>query len=286
MSKQGKDKKEVVDEGAAITYPSAQWGNIFGNYLWFVNAMSTNLEIARIFGESLPIGSQDLFSSIICEVFSEFHVIDDFIELLLKEEFQTNVLTATLFRTNSLCTKVQTAYARKECQGFMMTVFQPIIQKIINLPYALELDPLKLQSSKPGITDDQMKSEIESNLKRLEELCDEVIATLRRHLRSTPQALCTICRQIRESCFLYHTDDPDIALSLVGGFVFLRLFCPAMAAPEGMNLSGTSLVPPTARRTLILLTKILQNIANNVRETKEPWMIDSLNFVISRGPAL
>ena len=231
------------------------------------------------------MGSQDLFASIICDLFCEVHVIEDYIELLLKQEFTTNVLTSTLFRTNSLCTKVQTAYARKECQQFMMTVFQPIIAKIISLP-SLELDPIKIQTAKPNISEDELKNEIANNLKKLEDLCDEVIATLRRHLRNTPLALSILCHQIRESCFLYHTDDPDIAISLIGGFVFLRLFCPALAAPEGMNLSGTAIVPPPARRTLILLTKLLQNIANNVRETKESWMKDSLPYVISRGPAL
>ncbi|EKE37766.1 hypothetical protein ENUP19_0307G0003 [Entamoeba nuttalli] len=281
-----KEKKDsTVDDGNAIVYPSDYSRALDDSYLYFINLLTNDLEIARIFGESLPITSQDLFSNLICDLFCEVHVIDDFIELLLKQEFQTNVLTATLFRTNSLCTKVQTAYARKECQNFMMEVFQPIIQKVIAMP-PLELDPIKLQTLYPNKTEEQLTEEANNSLQKLEDLSDEVIATLRRHLRNTPTPLSVMCHQIRESCFLYHTDDPDIALSLIGGFVFLRLFCPALAAPEGSNLCGTAIVPPTARRTLILLTKILQNIANNVRETKEPWMTNSLPYVMSRGPAL
>ena len=278
--KKDQDSPITPEDGTAVSYSSDYSLNLFNSYYCFVNLLVNDLEIARLFGESLPLGSQDLFSSIICDLFCEVHVIEDYIELLLKQEFTNNVLTSTLFRTNSLCTKVQTAYARKECQHFMMTVFQPIISKIIAMP-ALELDPIKIQTAKPNISEDDLNAEIASNLKKLEDLCDEVIATLRRHLRNTPLPLSIMCHQIRESCFLYHTDDPDIALSLIGGFVFLRLFCPALAAPEGMNLSGNAIVPPAARRTLILMTKLLQNIANNVRETKESWMKDSLPYVIS-----
>ncbi|KAL7716667.1 Ras-GAP domain-containing protein [Entamoeba marina] len=284
MSK--KEKKDTnVEDGAPITYSSEFTQNLSNGYLCFISLLTKDLELARVFGECLPIGSQDQFSNTIVEVMSKVHVIEDFISLLLRQEFTTNILTSTLFRANSLCTKVQTAYARKECQLFMMKVFLPIVQKIIAMP-PCELDPIKLQDLNPSFTAEQIAEKQSENLVILQNLCDELIATLRRHLRETPISLAVMCHQIRESCFLYHTDDPTVAFTLIGGFVFLRLFCPSLAAPEGMNLCGTALVPPPARRTLILLTKILQNIANNARETKEPWMTASLPYVISRGPVL
>ena len=56
---------------------------------------------------------------------------------------------------------------------------------------------------------------------------------------------------------------PDMKLTVVGGFFFLRFVCPSLVAPEGYGLSEQ--VPDTkARRSLILVSKILQNLANQV----------------------
>ncbi len=59
---------------------------------------------------------------------------------------------------------------------------------------------------------------------------------------------------------------PNMKLTVVGGFFFLRFVCPSLVAPEGYGLSEQ--VPDTkARRSLILVSKILQNLANQVLST-------------------
>jgi len=65
---------------------------------------------------------------------------------------------------------------------------------------------------------------------------------------------------------------PDSRHSVIGSFIFLRFFCPAIVAPENIDLDVS---PDTreVRRALLLITKVIQNLANNVTfGNKEPHM--------------
>jgi neurofibromin 1 len=65
---------------------------------------------------------------------------------------------------------------------------------------------------------------------------------------------------------------PDSRHSVIGSFIFLRFFCPAIVAPESIDLDVS---PDTreVRRALLLITKVIQNLANNVTfGNKEPHM--------------
>ncbi len=65
----------------------------------------------------------------------------------------------------------------------------------------------------------------------------------------------------------------------VGAFIFLRFFCPAIVAPEVEGLVAT---PPSKeiRRGLLLIAKVVQNLANNVLfGAKEPFMFPLNDFL-------
>lgn len=85
-------------------------------------------------------------------------------------------------------------------------------------------------------------------------------------------------------------------LRSLGGVIFLRLFCPAIVAPEAHNLASTPgahhdsateglragwltpegclpSVPPPVRRSLILVAKLLQSLVNETQFEKEDYMV-------------
>ncbi len=77
---------------------------------------------------------------------------------------------------------------------------------------------------------------------------------------------------------------------VVGGFLFLRYLCPALVTPEGYGLKGeqqscqfnvTVTLNGKTRRTLILISKVIQNLANGVEfeGQKEPYMMP-LNTIV------
>lgn len=72
---------------------------------------------------------------------------------------------------------------------------------------------------------------------------------------------------------------PDAKYTAVGAFIFLRFFCPAIVAPEVEGLVAT---PPSKemRRGLLLIAKVIQNLANNVLfGAKEPYMFPLIDFL-------
>jgi len=72
----------------------------------------------------------------------------------------------------------------------------------------------------------------------------------------------------------------------IGGFIFLRFFCPAISSPEAYGILEE---PPTpqARRLLILITKVLQNLSNDVEfGSKEPYMAKMNDFIQSNRQKL
>ena len=92
---------------------------------------------------------------------------------------------------------------------------------------------------------------------------------------------------------------PDNKYSSVGGFLFLRFFCPAIVSPERNNLTSRKkhliavretsyllfAVPVSrdARRFLVLISKLLQNISNGtIGTSKEKYMTMLQDFMEQR----
>jgi len=72
----------------------------------------------------------------------------------------------------------------------------------------------------------------------------------------------------------------------LGGFLFLRFICPSLSAPHVYGLLDGP-PAPTAQRQLILLSKMLQNLANNtLPSTKESYMAKLDMFITNNQDEL
>jgi neurofibromin 1 len=76
-----------------------------------------------------------------------------------------------------------------------------------------------------------------------------------------------LCQQIWE---IVEDRFPEACHSAIGSFIFLRFFCPAIVTPEAVDLE-VSAEAREVRRALLMITKVIQNLANNVK-FKEPHM--------------
>ncbi|TDH71013.1 uncharacterized protein CCR75_006983 [Bremia lactucae] len=75
----------------------------------------------------------------------------------------------------------------------------------------------------------------------------------------------------------------------LGGLVFLRFLCPALVVPHKMNLTPAGSAPnKQMQRTLVLLAKLLQSLANNVEYTSstESFMVPFNSFLARNRPKL
>lgn len=67
-------------------------------------------------------------------------------------------------------------------------------------------------------------------------------------------------------------------IGAVGTVIFLRFINPAIVSPQELGIVGKQ-VPSTIKRGLMLMSKILQNIANHVEFSKEQHMLCFNDFV-------
>lgn len=74
---------------------------------------------------------------------------------------------------------------------------------------------------------------------------------------------------------------PDASKTSVGGFVFLRLFNPAILTPENSGFSKQALPKSkTIRKLLLQATRMMQNLANNMMfGAKETHLISLNDFI-------
>lgn len=77
---------------------------------------------------------------------------------------------------------------------------------------------------------------------------------------------------------------PDASKTAVGGFVFLRLFNPAILTPENAGLSKAALPrSKMVRKLLLQATRMMQNLANNMMFGAKETHLISLNDFITNN---
>ena len=71
---------------------------------------------------------------------------------------------------------------------------------------------------------------------------------------------------------------PEAKFAALGAFIFLRFISPALVSPETIDIELPS-DHVAIRRGLLVITKIMQNLANNVRFGKEAHMMCFNDFL-------
>lgn len=178
----------------------------------------------------------------------------------------------TLFRRNSVTTKVMTLFARYAGHVYLQEVVSPAIREMLSVSNvaSCELDPTRLL---PG-------QSVDANLKTLVELVSNVLDRLSDSTSVLPAAFREICGFLRVAV---DTKFPGQGVAAIGGFMFLRFICPALVSPDAYNLIGS--VAAGARRNLVLVAKTLQNVANMLPfGSKEAFMTPLNPFIEARIP--
>jgi len=87
-----------------------------------------------------------------------------------------------------------------------------------------------------------------------------------------PRTLRYICGCLQKAAVAKWPHERLVRTRVVSGFIFLRLLCPAVLNPRSFNLLPEP-PPPHAARSLVMVAKCLQNLANLVEfGGKEPYM--------------
>ncbi|KAI6133595.1 ras GTPase-activating protein [Pisolithus croceorrhizus] len=182
----------------------------------------------------------------------EEHLLLTMFQSVLSAQFETATEFGSLLRANTPVSRMMTTYTRRgPGQSYLKSVLAERINSLIeHKDLNLEINPVK--------------AIIAPRLTMLMEIANSFLVTIIESMETVPYGIRWICKQIR-------------SLNQ-GGFFFLRFINPAIVTPQAYMLVD-SVPAKHPRRTLTLIAKMLQNLANKPSYAKEAYMITLNPFV-------
>ncbi|KAL7721252.1 Ras-GAP domain-containing protein [Entamoeba marina] len=247
-----------------IVFLSHHLVGVYSNYYTFVNRLNCDLALTRVVGESLQGNSQDEFANIIVDILDTTSRTLPFISMLIEFEISKATNKSVILRENNLCAKVITYFLKKVLRPFTKRILKNIITEIINSKHSFEIDQSKLPNSSQDV--------IQDNFNHVVSTCNKILQCLFQHKNNFPIEVTTICYTLWNVIELNYPDDEVLPPQLIGGILFLRIFCPFIATPDVNNLLQPGVKLTTnSRRSLIIISKTLQGISNITTSNDSPF---------------
>ena len=206
------------------------------------------------------------------------------------ENPNNNHIFNSLFRGNSLVTKMLEYHFNKSGGEYIFQIFEPILKKICSDNLNLEMDPKRLKKNiKAMNNDDEMLEEIlENHYHKICEYLNEIWNSIYNTSMDLPQNIKLQLKFIRTSLELFSVHGLDekqlrsLVVNCISSFIFLRFFIPIILNPKLFNIMNDS-PNETQRRTLTLVSKILLNISTQTMfEIKDPFLSRFNSFISSK----
>lgn len=190
------------------------------------------------------------------------------LQALIEHEVEETENEAELLRRNCVATKMLSIYAKWKGAPYLKATLQTVLERLMvsSKDLDLELDPARTNSAE----------ELQRNALQLSHVAKVFIDDICRSAGQIPVSFRNICTIISSAV---RTRFPDARYTAVGAFIFLRFFCPAIVAPDSEGLISEA-PSKEMRRGLLLIAKVIQNLANNVLfGAKESYMFPLNDFL-------
>lgn len=216
-------------------------------------------------------GSADFeeMTEIILNIFDSRGGVIKFLKASIEREVAVTDHESTVFRGNSFTTRLLTIFARAQGYDYLRNTLSNLLVGLSNKPseFSVDFDP-----HRPSADDD----EAAQNLEQVTEAFLNVIAVSWKKL---PSAIREICHHIATTV---QEKYPESVFTSIGGFIFLRFINPAIVSPEVIDLDLPN-DTREIRRSLVMITKVLQALANNIRFGAREPSIKTLNPFMAKN---
>ncbi len=234
--------------------------------------LDDSMELCLALCETVPIAEADELAEILTNIFEANGQMQLLIKISIAVEVAKTSGSNTLFRRNSIATKIMTNFARFAGQEYLQEAILPVMRSLLSSNMPCELDKAKLPSGQT----------LEQNCKNVIKLSQKILDRLQETVQLLPRSFREVCGFLSAAVAKKF---PGCSASAVGGFMFLRFLCPALVSPEAFGLIRT--VAGEARRALVLVAKTLQNLANMVVfGSKEEYMVPLNPFIEANIPVI
>lgn len=170
-------------------------------------------------------------------------------EVVIREIEHSDSGTDVL-RRNCVATKILSLYAKTKGYHYLQDTLGPFLKNMVGNPtnYIFELEPEKVKDY----------DEFKENLEHFERCITELTQSLENNMDRMPCVFREVCSTIQTTV---SKKFPEAKESAVSAFFFLRYICPALVSPDTEGLLDKP-PQPDVRRSLLLLAKVIQNMAN------------------------
>ncbi|PAV80572.1 hypothetical protein WR25_19114 [Diploscapter pachys] len=179
----------------------------------------------------------------------------------------------TLFRSQTLATRMFCEFLFLHGHSYLLITLKPVIDKICKEKKCCEIDPNRLTK---GESIDKNRT----NLLQYFELCfDRITSSSHRCPTEIRSALADLRNVVQTQ-----TNRSDMQYFSLSSFLIMRFFAAALLNPKPFGLVRLHLVDSRSARTLLLLSKLLQRVANctvsnHPLSNKEPWLTSVLELI-------
>ncbi|KAH7134832.1 hypothetical protein B0J13DRAFT_597650 [Dactylonectria estremocensis] len=237
-------------------------------YEELLELLTSDLSLAMSMSVACPSTDVDELTICLLTVFEQRGLIFELLEALVKQEIEDTENESELLRRSCVATKTLSVYAKWKGSSYLRATLQKVLERLMltSKDLDLELDPARVSTTE----------ELQKNALQLRIVAKVFIDDICASSSSMPPAFRKICNIISNAVV---SRFPDAKYTAVGAFIFLRFFCPAIVAPEVEGLV-TAAPSKEMRRGLLLIAKVIQNLANNVLfGAKEPYMFPLNDFL-------
>eukprot|EP01105_Mastigella_eilhardi_P023591 TRINITY_DN598_c1_g1_i2.p1 TRINITY_DN598_c1_g1~~TRINITY_DN598_c1_g1_i2.p1 ORF type:complete len:314 (+),score=105.31 TRINITY_DN598_c1_g1_i2:93-1034(+) len=187
----------------------------------------------------------------VARVFTSYGLGPSIFRWAINEEVANTVQAETLFRTNSVTTKMMSALYKKFGKDYIKFCFGPfwtaIAAKDFSLPLSGTLANLQVSE---GV---DLGACVVKHVQLCQDICERIFVSK----DACPMMLRQVFQHVQTTV---GRKFPALKTTVVGGFLFLRFLCPSVLHPEQYGMP----VEKNTERLLILVSSTLTKLANGM----------------------
>lgn len=216
-------------------------------------------QILQSLASQCPVYEIERLATSLLKIWGPKNLAHIFISDLIEKEIAKVSRNMDILRRNSLATRTLAIFSRIKGNDFLNQTIKPLLSDIL-------IEGLDFEIEKPIV--DLAEREIQLNrfINCMDTFCDNILTSF----DCIPNEFLYISQRIYSSA---KRKFPGSELIAVGSFIFLRFFCPAIINPEAEKIKTR--ISSKNRRTLILVAKVLQNLANKTINSLKWHLLDN-----------
>ncbi|KAG5900731.1 hypothetical protein JTB14_038249 [Gonioctena quinquepunctata] len=186
-------------------------------------------------------------------IFLHYDKIVPIIKALANVEISNVTDPTTIFRGNTLVSKMMDEAMRLIGLQYLHKTLRPTLELIVNEHKPCEIDPTRVRDA----------NTIATNLANLKHYIQKIFDAITQSAVHCPALMCQVFHNLKECAMRHFPENKGVRYSVISGFIFLRFFAPAILGPKLFDLT-TQPVDCQTNRTLTLISKTIQSLGNLV----------------------